>query len=219
MNYKYTGNNDIPQNRRLFVKEQNKKIDSLDRLYDQCMDMRFKSPGTKITIPMNLFRRFTDIILDQKRSLVYEIGEKLEYDSLLVQNSELKQKITENEINNIVDEEYQDDDEDVVLKEEIDIDDEPLVENFTELDDRKYTVDQYFSNSNLSPFNYDPNNCMCQANLDSAFNVKGDWKPSDFKFGREDFTLLSDKKVNAVEFPLGTRESIDNDLDANYLKI
>ena len=49
MNYKYTGNNDIPQNRRLFVKEQNKKIDNLDRLYDQCMDMRFKSPGTKIT--------------------------------------------------------------------------------------------------------------------------------------------------------------------------
>jgi len=213
MNFKYTGNNDIPQNRRLFVKEQNKKIDDIDRLYDKCMEMRLRSPGTNITIPMTLFRKFTDILLDQKRSLVHEIGEKLEYDSLMVENSELKQKITHNEINNIIDEEYQDDDDEEILEKEIDIDD---IEEFT---NQSKNVDQYFSNSELSPFNEDQNNGMCQANLDNAFTLNGNWKSCNFKFGRDDFGLLSDKKSNSVDFPLGTKETIDNDLDANYLKL
>ena len=122
-NIRYTGNNEIPQNRKLFVKEQNKKIEELDKLYDKCMDLKFKNTGSKITIPINMFRRFTDIILLQKRSLVYEIGEKLEYDSLLTQNSELKQKVTENEISNIVDEEYiVDDSDEDILNKDIDLD-------------------------------------------------------------------------------------------------
>ena len=222
-NFRYTGSNEIPQNRKLFVKEQNKKIDDLDKLYDKCMDIKFKTTGSKITIPMNMFRRFTDIILLQKRSLVYEIGEKLEYDSLLTQNSELKQKVTENEINNIVDEEYinDDDDDNNILEKDIDLDteDDTVVESFTKVNKDLNSIDQYFNNTALSPFDDGQNNTLCQADLNSAFSLNGDWKSSKFDFGREDFGLLSDKKSNKIDFPVGNKQTIENELDMNYYKI
>lgn len=220
-NIRYTGNNEIPQNRKLFVKEQNKKIEDLDKLYDKCMDLKFKNTGSKITIPINMFRRFTDIILLQKRSYLYEIGEKLEYDSLLTQNSELKQKITENEINNIVDEEYNfDDNDEDILNKDIDLDTEDdTVESFAEENKDVNYIDQYFKNTELSPFDDDKNCSLCQAEVNSAFVLNGSWESSSFKFGKGDFGLLSDKKDNSTDRPIGNKQPIDNELDMNYYKL
>jgi|SaaInlStandDraft_7_1057024.scaffolds.fasta_scaffold02725_8 hypothetical protein len=220
-NIRYTGNNEIPQNRKLFVKEQNKKIEELDKLYDKCMDLKFKNTGSKITIPINMFRRFTDIILLQKRSLVYEIGEKLEYDSLLTQNSELKQKVTENEISNIVDEEYiVDDSDEDILNKDIDLDTEDdTLESFTKVNKDGNSVDQYFKNTELSPFDDNKNSSLCQAEINSAYVLNGKWESSTFNFGKEDFGLLSDKKNNSVDMPVGNKQPIDNELNMNYYKL
>ena len=187
MEINYGANDDNTIERKAYIKEENEKIDKLDRLFNQCMDLKFKSTGTAITIPMSMFRKFTDIVLDQKRTLVKNMGDKLEYDSMIKENNDLKQKIKQNEINNIIDEEYveedDEDDEDLIIDEDI------MIENF------KTSKDDYFTNSGIKPFNLNEGS-GADFSLKNTFSNEN-YINNNFYYGNQDFGLFNQtNKIN-----------------------
>ena len=100
-------------------------------------------------------------------------------------------------------------DDDYDVNDEFDLD----IETFSSIEKSNENIDQYFTNSDLKPFNSGDNNIYSNAGLNEVFNTTiENWSSNNNYFKSNDYSLLDGNNPNT---PLANEYGTNS----NYLNI